>query len=127
MIHRTTFTLDDRTIQTIKQLASLWQVPQAEVIRRSVASAAHELNSRKQVIQNLRDYWEENVNRNDNQKLNQNSKQEPKQNSPMYGPLEKYLLEAAEDRKQWRSSELGLTTESHGGSDAEVKPEEDFP
>lgn len=37
MTHRTTFTLDEQTITRIRRLAALWQVSQAEVIRRVVA------------------------------------------------------------------------------------------
>ena len=36
---RATFSLDERTLQRIRQLASLWHVSQAEVIRRAVADA----------------------------------------------------------------------------------------
>lgn len=44
MTHRTTFALDDATVMRIRRLAAQWQVSQAEVIRRAVAStdaAAH--------------------------------------------------------------------------------------
>jgi hypothetical protein len=36
MIHRTTFALDAITTQRLKRLAKLWNVSQAEVVRRSV-------------------------------------------------------------------------------------------
>jgi predicted transcriptional regulator len=36
MIHRTTFALDETTAQRLKRLAKLWNVSQAEVVRRSV-------------------------------------------------------------------------------------------
>ncbi|MEP7382167.1 MAG: ribbon-helix-helix protein, CopG family [Gemmatimonadota bacterium] len=39
MTHRTTFALDDATVARIRRLAAHWQVSQAEVIRRVVASA----------------------------------------------------------------------------------------
>jgi predicted transcriptional regulator len=39
MTHRTTFALDGRTATRLKRLASLWQVSQAEVVRRAVAQA----------------------------------------------------------------------------------------
>lgn len=39
MIHRSTFALDDTTAKRIRSLAALWQVSQAEVIRRAVARA----------------------------------------------------------------------------------------
>ncbi len=38
MTHRTTFALDDATVTRIRRLAAQWQVSQAEVIRRVVAS-----------------------------------------------------------------------------------------
>ena len=39
MTHRTTFALDESTAQRLKRLATLWQVSQAEVVRRSVEKA----------------------------------------------------------------------------------------
>lgn len=36
MTHRTTFALDDSTARRLKRLAKLWNVSQAEVVRRSV-------------------------------------------------------------------------------------------
>ena len=39
MTHRTTFALDEVTVARIRRLAAQWQVSQAEVIRRVVASA----------------------------------------------------------------------------------------
>jgi predicted transcriptional regulator len=36
MIHRTTFALDETTARRLKRLAKLWNVSQAEVVRRSV-------------------------------------------------------------------------------------------
>lgn len=36
MTHRTTFALDGTTTSRLKRLASIWQVSQAEVVRRSV-------------------------------------------------------------------------------------------
>ena len=39
MIHRTTFALDEKTANRIRELAKSWQVSQAEVIRRAVATA----------------------------------------------------------------------------------------
>ncbi|MEO7360644.1 MAG: ribbon-helix-helix protein, CopG family [Gemmatimonadaceae bacterium] len=38
MTHRTTFALDEATVARIRRLAAQWQVSQAEVIRRVVAS-----------------------------------------------------------------------------------------
>ncbi len=42
MTHRTTFALDEATAGRLKRLASLWQVSQAEVVRRAVAQAENQ-------------------------------------------------------------------------------------
>jgi len=39
MTHRTTFALDEATMARIKNLATLWKVSQAEVVRRAVSMA----------------------------------------------------------------------------------------
>ncbi|NBV84835.1 MAG: hypothetical protein EBS01_00895 [Verrucomicrobia bacterium] len=39
MTHRTTFALDGATMTRIKNLATLWKVSQAEVVRRAVSIA----------------------------------------------------------------------------------------
>ena len=39
MTHRTTFALDETTAQRIRNLAALWEVSQAEVVRRAVLLA----------------------------------------------------------------------------------------
>ena len=39
MTHRTTFALDETTAQSIRNLAALWKVSQAEVVRRAVLLA----------------------------------------------------------------------------------------
>ena len=39
MTHRTTFALDEATMARIKNLAALWKVSQAEVVRRAVSLA----------------------------------------------------------------------------------------
>lgn len=39
MTHRTTFALDEGTTRSIKALAKLWKVSQAEVVRRAVSMA----------------------------------------------------------------------------------------
>ena len=39
MTHRTTFALDGTTASRLRRLASIWQVSQAEVVRRAVAQA----------------------------------------------------------------------------------------
>jgi Ribbon-helix-helix protein, copG family len=39
MVHRTTFALDKLTAKRLRRLAALWNVSQAEVVRRAVAQA----------------------------------------------------------------------------------------
>ena len=39
MTHRTTFVLDNRTIDRLKRLAGTWHISQAEVVRRAIALA----------------------------------------------------------------------------------------
>ena len=39
MIHRTTFALDEQSVQRLKRLSSRWHVSQAEVVRRSLEQA----------------------------------------------------------------------------------------
>lgn len=39
MVHRTTFALDEATVRRLRTLSAVWQVSQAEVVRRSVAMA----------------------------------------------------------------------------------------
>ena len=43
--HRTSFALDDGTIERLRRLAARWQVSQAEVIRRAVRIAADQEQS----------------------------------------------------------------------------------
>lgn len=40
MSHRTTFSLDDETVESLRRLAALWGTSQAGVIRRAVRAAA---------------------------------------------------------------------------------------
>lgn len=47
MTHRTTFALDSLTAHRLKRLASLWQVSQAEVVRRALAQADERAIPRK--------------------------------------------------------------------------------
>lgn len=42
MEHRTSFALDEATILRLRKLASLWQVSQAEVVRRAIENAEAE-------------------------------------------------------------------------------------
>ncbi|MFZ4774654.1 MAG: hypothetical protein ACOYM3_04780 [Terrimicrobiaceae bacterium] len=45
MTHRTTFALDETTTLRLKRLAALWNVSQAEVVRRSVETAENQCSS----------------------------------------------------------------------------------
>ena len=47
MTHRTTFALDEQSIQRLKHLSSRWQVSQAEVIRRSLEQAEQNVRQTK--------------------------------------------------------------------------------
>lgn len=56
MTHRTTFALDAVTAQRLKRLATLWQVSQAEVVRRAIAQAEADSNpARPDPVALLRD------------------------------------------------------------------------
>jgi len=48
MTHRTTFALDETTAQRLKRLSKLWNVSQAEVVRRSVERAEQNAEAPKQ-------------------------------------------------------------------------------
>jgi hypothetical protein len=39
MTHRATYALDEKTVLRVRELAAVWKVSQAEVIRRAVAGA----------------------------------------------------------------------------------------
>lgn len=57
MTHRTTFSLDRLTAKRLRRLSKLWQVSQAEVVRRAVAQAEEAANAaaRPDPIAMLRD------------------------------------------------------------------------
>ena len=46
MAHRTTFSLDDETVEALRRLAGLWNTSQAGVIRRAVRAAAEQSSIR---------------------------------------------------------------------------------
>jgi len=59
MNRRTTFSLDSKTIDRIKQLAAHWHVSQAEVVRRAVERTEQDtLKADEYVLQSLREYRE---------------------------------------------------------------------
>ena len=82
MTHRATFALDDATMTRIKNLATLWNVSQAEVVRRavSIAQAPGPASSPKMEFENF---------------LRSGNGLEAK-------IAEQYLEELREDRKRWR-------------------------
>jgi predicted transcriptional regulator len=85
MTHRTTFALDEATAGRLKHLASLWQVSQAEVVRRAVARAeAESAQATPDPIRMLQDLHA------NGEGLN------PQQ-------AKAYLREVREDRKRWRT------------------------
>ena len=85
MTHRTSFALDELTARRIKQLATRWNVSQAEVVRRSVERAEGAGQSpEKDALQLLKAYHAK-------------------------GGLDKaradrWIMEIDEDRKRWRAS-----------------------
>ncbi len=86
MIHRTTFALDRETVNRMKRLAALWQVSQAEVVRRAVAGAAAAVKSvRPDPAEALR-------------RLHESG------GGLSAEAAERYLAEVREDRRAWRRS-----------------------
>jgi len=84
MTHRTTFALDKATAKRLKRLASLWQVSQAEVVRRAVAQAeAAAVATKPDAVALLRDLHAA------GQGLAADQ-------------AEAYLSEVREDRRRWR-------------------------
>lgn len=51
MAHRTTFSLDDDTVEAIRRLALLWNTSQAGVIRRAVRAASEQSETRMTPLQ----------------------------------------------------------------------------
>jgi predicted transcriptional regulator len=85
MSHRTTFALDEPTAQRLKRLARLWNVSQAEVVRRSVERAEEAQTSKPDPIALL-------------QQLHANGGGIDK------GRADRWVKEIYEDRKRWRAS-----------------------
>lgn len=84
MTHRTTFALDERTTRSIKSLAKLWKVSQAEVVRRAV-SLAEKPAAKPDPVTLL-------------QQLHASG------DGLVSETAKKYLAEVREDRKKWRAS-----------------------
>ena len=84
MTHRTTFALDEETTRGIKTLAKLWNVSEAEVVRRAVSLAKKPATKADPValLQQLH-----------------------KTSAGLQMKVAKaYLAEVSEDRKKWRRS-----------------------
>ena len=83
MIHRTTFAFDSETVRRLKMLSLRWQVSQAEVVRRSLASAENLLDTEPpDVLARLKSYHAAST--------LETSK------------ADAYLAQARADRKRWR-------------------------
>lgn len=81
MTYRTTFSLDERTVLRVRELAAEWRVSQAEVIRRVVAQA--EVPEKPDPLQLLDELHR------DGEGLSEEQ-------------ASAYLAEVRADRKQWR-------------------------
>ncbi len=58
--HRTSFALDEKTMDNLKQLSRRWNVSQAEVVRRAVSLAAETAaEERDSVLDRLKRYRED--------------------------------------------------------------------
>lgn len=58
--HRTSFALDEKTVDNLKQLSRRWNVSQAEVVRRAVSLAAETADKEgESVLDRLKKYQEE--------------------------------------------------------------------
>ncbi|MEZ5384906.1 MAG: hypothetical protein R3F13_05270 [Prosthecobacter sp.] len=84
MTHRTTFALDEGTTRSIKALAKLWKVSQAEVVRRAVSLAEKPVSKADPVVLL--------------QQLHHSGEGLPAK------VAKAYLAEVREDRKKWRGS-----------------------
>ncbi len=86
MTHRTTFALDGTTANRLRRLSSLWQVSQAEVVRRSLEQAEKQAEVHKpDPVAMLR-------------RLHESG------GGLECAKAEAYLAEVYEDRKHWRST-----------------------
>jgi len=82
MEHRTSFALDEITIRRLRKLAGLWQVSQAEVVRRAIEKAEAEATTETDTaLKRLRSYHD--------------------QGGLDAGKASAYLDEVAENRADW--------------------------
>jgi predicted transcriptional regulator len=86
MTHRTTFALDQATARRLRRLAAVWQVSQAEVVRRAVALAENKDRGDKDAAFLLREF-------------HASGKGLVKEKA------EEYLAQVRNDRTAWRSGE----------------------
>jgi len=84
MTHRTSFALDESTVHRLKNLASRWNVSQAEVVRRSVQRADQETALQKPDPVAMLRRLHENGGGIDSRRA------------------DKWIAEIREDRKHWR-------------------------
>ena len=86
MTHRTTFALDAATARRLRQLAKLWKVSQAEVVRRSVERSEQTVQSAKHdPVSLLRELH-------------------AKGGGIGKAQADRWIAETYEDRKNWRAS-----------------------
>ena len=86
MTHRTTFALDATTSQRLKRLAKLWNVSQAEVVRRSVERSERTAQATtRDPVALLRDLH-------------------AKGGGIAKAEADRWIAETYEDRKNWRAS-----------------------
>jgi hypothetical protein len=86
MEHRTTFALDEVTIQKMRHLAKSWKVSQAEVVRRAIEQADRQaVREKTQIIDRLAAYHQ--------------------QGSLSASQAKTYLEEVAENRAEWGRDE----------------------
>lgn len=50
MNRRTTFSLDDQTVNRLKKMAAIWKVSQAEVVRRALERVEKDLDNQNEAI-----------------------------------------------------------------------------
>ena len=83
--HRTSFALDEQTMERLRRLSARWNVSQAEVVRRAVEIAENQdRNAGSEVREQLQSY-------------RASGRMKPDE-------ADAYLAEVREDRRQWRGS-----------------------
>ncbi|MFP4210009.1 MAG: ribbon-helix-helix protein, CopG family [Alkalispirochaeta sp.] len=85
MKHRTSFTLDEGTIERLKRLAHLWDVPQAEAVRRAIERAEKDAQIDARLVMERLAFYR-------------------RKNSLERRAAEDYLSEVASHRQEWERS-----------------------